>query len=774
MASPRSAQRASTGATVALAALLAVAAFMVVMPLVMASTPAVELGAPLAPQHQRGETLSYLVGFAVLCPLALLAAQRLAPALAGRAGDAGLSALLAVLAAGLLGAIVLVKALERAGASGGVLWVLGAAAVWWMLAAALVARTLRPRPWRVLAALGPHAALAWGAVAAVGLVAVLCFAVLGSIDRVALAVGLVAAAAATAIAGRVVLPVPGRRWARVLDVLVLLAVLALVPDLLIFRPEAAAAGDLAAALETGIVQFHHDFLLGPANEVLHGHPMLAPTASQYGVTSIYLLAAWFQLAPIGYGTLGLLTGALTALWFGAGYGILRLAGTARLLSAAALGVAVVALAYNLTYPVGALPQSGPLRFGLPMALVVCAVAAARRPERPRPWDAAALVVLGLSAVWSLESFAYTAAVFAVLACLRARLDAAPGARLRCLARAAIAGALACVAAHLVFALATLAASGALPDWGEYLVYLREFLFGTVGDLTYDVERWTPGLVVGAGYAVSGLAIAELVRRDGELLRLERPALVALTGTTAYGIVLLSYYVDRSQSHILVHVALPALLTAALWLGLLLRAGPAVAPAARTGGLALGLTVAALVTAVAWSSAPERFPRTPFSEAAPGGSSLRASLDRLWHPPPLAPAAPAGARVLMERMPGEDASVLMVAPDLATEILLRSGRVDRLLLGDPWETSFVAGDELPALRDRVDALRPGDRMLMDAAGRSTLAALRADPARDPLTELLPDLAPLQAWALQRIIARYDLRPIAPAQDGFTVVELRPRR
>ena len=43
MASPRSAQRASTGATVALAALLAVAAFMVVMPLVMAATPPVPL-----------------------------------------------------------------------------------------------------------------------------------------------------------------------------------------------------------------------------------------------------------------------------------------------------------------------------------------------------------------------------------------------------------------------------------------------------------------------------------------------------------------------------------------------------------------------------------------------------------------------------------------------------------------------------------------------------------------------------------------------------------
>ena len=560
-----------------------------------------------------------------------------------------------------------------------------------------------------------------------------------------------------------------------LDVLVLLAVLALVPDLLIFRPEAAAAGDLAAALETGIVQFHHDFLLGPANEVLHGHPMLAPTASQYGVTSIYLLAAWFQLAPIGYGTLGLLTGALTALWFGAGYGILRLAGTARLLSAgrarrrdrrarlqphlsrrraAAVGPAAVRAAD------GARPLRGGRRAPAGAAPSV-GCGGARRPG-PVGGVVARVVRLHGGRV------------------RRAGVPPAPGwtplpARgCGSLARAAVAGALACVAAHLVFALATLAASGALPDWGEYLVYLREFLFGTVGDLTYDVERWTPGLVVGAGYAVSGLAIAELVRRDGELVRRERPALVALTGTTAYGIVLLSYYVDRSQSHILVHVALPALLTAALWLGLLLRAGPAVTPAARTGGLALGLTVAALVTAVAWSSAPERFPRTPFSEAAPGGSSLRASLDRLWHPPPLAPAAPAGARVLMERMPGEDASVLMVAPDLATEILLRSGRVDRLLLGDPWETSFVADDELPALRARVDALRPGDRMLMDAAGRSTLATLRADPARDPLTELLPDLAPLQAWALQRIIARYDLRPVAPAQDGFTVVELRPRR
>ena len=209
------------------------------------------------------------------------------------------------------------------------------------------------------------------------------------------------------------------------------AVLALVPDLLIFRPEAAAAGDLAAALETGIVQFHHDFLLGPANEVLHGHPMLAPTASQYGVTSIYLLAAWFQLAPIGYGTLGLLTGALTALWFGAGYGDPpprgdRAAAERRPRSASRSSRSPT------TSPIPSARCRSRARCGSGCRWRSSSARWSPRAGRSGPVRGmrAALVVLGLSAVWSLESFAYTAAVFAALACLRARLDAAPGARLR--------------------------------------------------------------------------------------------------------------------------------------------------------------------------------------------------------------------------------------------------------------------------------------------------------------------------------------------------------
>jgi hypothetical protein len=322
---------------------------------------------------------------------------------------------------------------------------------------------------------------------------------------------------------------------------------------------------------------------------------------------------------------------------------------------------------------------------------------------------------------------------------------------------------------VLFALITLAAAGELPDWGQYVAYLREFLTGDVGELTYDVQRWTPGLLVGAGYVLSAAAVVELLRRRGRVAREERPALMALCGLTAYGIALLSYFVDRSLPHILIHVALPALLLAAVWLGLGLRRG--VAPAAALGPVAaLGI----LVLAVAWSSAGGRFPDTPLAAAAPGGTGLRAALDRLWHTPPLNPSAPTGVAALDRTMPGEREALVMTSPDLGVEILLRAGRVDRLHLGDPWETSFAPREELPSLAQRVASLRPGDRMLMDAVATRTLAQLRREPGRDVLADPLPALRPLQEWALRRIDERFALRDVEPPRDGFSVVELAARR
>ena len=99
-------------------------------------------------------------------------------------------------------------------------------------------------------------------------------------------------------------------------------------------------------------------------------------------------------------------------------------------------------------------------------------------------------------------------------------------------------------------------------------------------------------------------------------------------------------------------------------------------------------------------------------------------------------------------------------------------MDKLFLGDPWETSFVADAELPRLAARVAALRPGERMLLDGRALEFLDRLREQPSLDPLSGRLTLLAPLQQWALKRITERFRLRPVAPDRGGFRVVELVP--
>jgi hypothetical protein len=703
---------ASFAPTLALAVALTLGAAGVVLPLVHAVLPAVLLPPPLAIQHQRAETLTFLLTFFAALPAALA----VAPRIVARTPPG-----FAVLPLAGLVLVVLGTRLADAAGVSSLHALLGLSALWWLAVGALVAR---PPSWRAptlrLPALPRRSA-----------------------------------------------PALGRPWGIAVDLAALLLLALVVPDLVIFRPE-AASGNLSVALETSIIRFHQDLLLEPANEVIHGGAMLVDAASQYGVGSIYAIAAWFKVAPIGYGTFGFLDDALTALWFCAGYGVLRLAGVARPLAVGALALAVVALVFPLAFPVGALPQYGPLRFGMPMLVVLAAVAEARWPRRASVARAAGLAALGLASVWSLEALAYTGFVYAALACLQERLDPRPGARRRLVRRAALAVA-ACVAAQVLLAAATLVASGSLPDWGEYLVFLHAFLFGKAGEFTYDVPAWSPSLALGAGYVASAAAVIELARRRAALPRV---ALIALGGLTAYGIALFSYYVDRSQSHILMHVALPGLLAGALWLSLLLRIA---GDAARTAALACALVLTALLVAIAWPSIGDRFPRTALAHAAPGGESFRGALTRLWHPPVMEPATATAERLVRDDMPGERRSLLMTEQDRAIEVLLRTGRLDRLHIGDPWETGFVAGHWIGRLRATVDGIRPGTRMLIDQAALDRLAYLRAHPEFDPLsTASAPAagaLTALQQWALRRIGQRFRFHTVAV--DGkFRVVELRP--
>jgi hypothetical protein len=766
-------ERAPFGIALALSVLFGIGCFGVATAaVVLVVQPTLIAGLAPLTQRQDAETALYFAGFFVILPLALIAGPRIADAIAVGASREGLSFLAAALVAAMAAAVIVARVLPWDSAPDA----LGALAVWWVAAAASLARAARPAPWKPLLRAGPLAPQAWCAAAVLALASLLAFTSLDSINLLMLLVGAAVVIAILAAVHRGLdarLPRPRGRWGLALDAGVVIALTLAIPDLVIFRPDAGGIETFQAS----IIRFHQDFLIGPANQVLAGDAVLVKTASQYGVLPIYLLAAWFKLVPIGYGTTGLLDGVLYVFLFAAGFCVLRLSGTSRLLSAGAMAFAVVVLLYNLLYPVGGLLQHGPLRFGIPMGLVLGAVIEARESRFERFGASMQFVLLGLSAIWALETFAYTVATFAALLAfqtwIRPRSE-----RRRWLVRRVALGLAVCVTAHILLAAATLVFAGRLPDWGQYFAYVRVLLVGKLADITYDFSRWSPGLPVGVAYAASAAAVVLAARRRRELVVREKVAFTALAGTTAYGIALYTYFVNRSPNDILPYVSFPAVLACTLWLGLLLRGALHESRPARMGGLALALSSALLLLAVAWSSIGTRFPDTPLKYAAPGGESLSSAVHRVWHPPPIGSGVLAAQAMLDRFMPGQRRVLIVVSPLLQTEIMIRGGRANALPFDDPIEDSFVNSPSKSAVRRSVAELRLGDRMLLQRSDLRVLAALERQPSGNVLRHLpvkTPDsLTAEQESILIRIGRRFRLRTIGRDREGFVVVSLEPTR
>lgn len=763
---PAGADLAETLALTVVFALAGVGALIAIATLLVAPKPIP--GFDLS-QRQSVETALYLTAFGIVLPLSVLLVPRVADAVAVGPNGRGLELLCAVLAGCLAVAVVAVRVADVSGFYGGTRTLLVVLLGWWAVAIAAVLRAMRPRPWAGLLQRSHLASIVWRLDAVLVLCAAMTVVHTESVSLVAIALAVVVVPVAIVASRRLPDWQPSRRLGLVGDAAAIFMVLLAVPDLVVITPEDPALTATERLLPS-IMQFHHDFIVGPANQVLGGATVLVDTASQYGVGSIYFVVAWFKLASAGYGSFALLDGVLTAAVFAAGYVLMRLCGSPRLVAFATLAIGVVALVFNREYPVGFLPQEGPLRFGLPMGVIVATVAGARWPRHARLARAAVLAIIGLSSLWALEALAYTLATFTALTCFEAYLGP-PGARAPWLARRAGLVAAACVVSHLLLAIATLLRSGQLPDWGQYLAFLHAFLFGELGNLTYDFAHWSAGLAVGAAYLAAGIGLGLVVLRRPDVVERERLTLLALAGITAYGIVSFVYFVDRSAEHVVPYVSLQALLAGGLWLTVLLRSRAS--QATKTTALALVLSACALMIAVAWSSVGTRFEHSALGHVLPGGSSTRAALERLRHFPPLNSRAPEGERLLAKFMPGQRRPVVLVEPDLTTEILMRSRRSNRLPLADPREDDFTPVQRLPGLRKAVADLRPGDRILTAQPVLAGLVAVKADPASPLLRRPSSATSTLQLSTLLMLERRFRLKPIYRGRDGYVVAELAPR-
>lgn len=739
--------------------------------------PAIELPEPFEDHHQTAETAVFLITLVIVLPLAVSAVPRLADRIAGRSrtAAAGAAALACVtLAAGL----VLVRLSSELPWGGGMPTLLAVTTIWWIGVGAVVARALVTADVGLLERLGSRAGDVWGATAVLMVAVIAAFAIWASVSGLVLAAAIAIAAAGLFAIRRYRPPAP-TRFGWVADLAMVGLLLLAVPNLAVLRPEVDAESFLTLTID-----MHQNFFVAPASDLLAGGTLLVDTFSQYGVVSIAFIAGWFDLVGVGNGTLGLLEGLMSALVFAAGYLVVRASGAGRALAITGFAVATVVLVFGLVYPVGGLLQHGAIRFGMPMVILAATAVGLRFERFAAPARVLAFATVGLSSVWALEAFGYTAFTFAAIVAAGAALE--PAGRLRYAARSAIAALVACVAAHLILAAATLAIAGSLPDWAVYLSTLREFLGGRIGELTYDFSAWSPGLAVGALYAVSAVGVALIVRRRRDLALGERTAVVLLAGSTAYGVALFSYLVNRSADHIVPYVSLPAFMVVMIWLGLLGRTAGTGARPVRVL-LALALAASALMVSVASSSIDLRLSQSALAHVVPGGQSTRAALSRLRHMPELAPGADQAELLLDRYWAGRTRALVITEPDRGIEALAQTGRRNLLPLTNPLESSFVPAQSLDRLDEALAAIEPGELMLTDENALRTFVRLQRNPEEmlrtgselDPLSpQALRFVAPgglalLQRYALGRLGERFDAEVVARSEGGLLVVELVPR-
>ncbi|MDQ2701026.1 MAG: hypothetical protein M3Y23_06830, partial [Actinomycetota bacterium] len=538
-------------------------------------------------------------------------------------------------------------------------------------------------------------------------------------------------------------------------------------------PVERVSTDADASFITYIIQFHQALFLGAASQVQGGSALLVDTVSQYGIMPIYLLAGLFEFIPIGNGTLSFIDASLSAVVFAAGFVVLRMAGVRLGLAILALAVGVVALVWDTTYPVGGLLQHGALRFGLPMMLIVPFVAAFRWPRLATPARLFGLLVVGLSSIWALESFLYV--TFSYLGMVAIQIPwQEPGRRIRWTLLRLLDMVAAWVVIQVVFALVTLAASGSLPQWGLYLSYLRDFLTGDIGDLTYDFTEWSRGFAVAAIYLASVTGLATLVTRVPESATARRPAFVALAGLTFYGVALFSYYDNRSLDHVLPYVSLPALLVVTIWLALLLEPDGPAPMAVRRLGLGTACVAAALLVAVALPAAAKRSEDSLLAYVIPGGPSLASGFDRLWNPPEFKPGAIEGERLVNENMPDQEEIAVIAEPDLDVEIVTRTGKPNALGITDAKEMSWVFSPHREQVDKLSGELAPGDLILLDPEAIRAFRYIEANPEAAPLFEGLDSSMELvQRRILNQIAERFTLVKVDSGETGLTVFRLQPR-
>jgi hypothetical protein len=506
---------------------------------------------------------------------------------------------------------------------------------------------------------------------------------------------------------------------------------------------------------------HQNFYLGPLNDMAHGRTMLVDVWAQYGVGVYYVLLAALSVLPFNHGGLVLLMSTLMAAQYVFVYATLRIAVRSQALVIVAVGAAVMANIFGNLGPYSGFPSVGPVRFGLPYLVVAAAVAAARWPQCARAMRAGQLVVIAIAAVWSIETFVYTAVTWFALAALVAFGRRRAG--LRVFVRELAAAAAVSVGAVSALTIGTRIAAGVWPDWGGYFAYILVF---AASDHYHDtLDFWSPALLMAAAIFLSAVGVVSVAR--DERVRVSAPVLAGLAGFSGFAASTFTYFLGRSHPNNLLNLLLPFCALGCLWASIFLPTREQNWRSWRVVPVAVVLVVAASLTGIGFPGAVQKWHLTAFAQAVPfadghvpgnGGLSLRTSLGDLWAGRGFDDSIVDNAAMLLQRYDPGDGPALVVAPQ-ATEILLKVHRVNVLPISNPQEDTQIISRLSPRIVASIDAVPAGTILLT-----STLV---------PQSDLARSALPILQFALGELHRRFDFRVLESSPDGLQVIRLHSR-
>ena len=505
---------------------------------------------------------------------------------------------------------------------------------------------------------------------------------------------------------------------------------------------------------------NHSYFLGPALDVLHGHPLLVTTFSQYGVGMIYFLAGVFLVIPLGYGTFTILLSTLTVTLFAAIYAVLRW--STRSVLGAAIGLITLAVldTFGQIGFYAYFPSTGVLRFGLPWAIIFCALAAARAPRHRRLFDGLVIVLVGVAAVWSGETALYCLGTAGALACLRAGVaarayphvpDGDAHERLRLALRHLSILVAVAASSLLAFTLVMRVSTGVWPDWAGYLEYIYGYTIADFGDLL--IEPWSPGLAIGGLYTISLAVIVLLVLLRPKLVRERVSTFIATTGLTALGILVYTYFLGRSHPNNVIHVAPPAIVLIFVWLDL--ARSTLSNRTALAAVIATAVFFAALVMMGEREDISQKYRVSALAAVLGTGAPLDARLRTLAGNPVVEPRAAYVERFIRSLGPKPSSLTLLLSPRAETEVLIRLGIANAVTSSNPVQEALSHQRQARAAA-AVNRLRPGGVLVISDG---------EDEDEKP--------APIEFHALTLIEARFALRQIGTDGKGLQAFRLLAR-